>query len=738
MHITVNLKISNTKQGNYSYSVNQYQYDELLIGSQVIVNMQNQLKLATVISKSLVTDFAYKLKPITMIYNYKPLNEYQSKIASAIIKNSFASHIDIQNLFVTKVNDKWIDIEYLDEEAKVVGSFRKKTKKTSEIVDKRVKINLKEANQTYKYIELAEARDYKLTEKQQQVYDYVTTKDCVSISKTIEETGVSRDVINRMIKNELLVCVEKTKQFETVFSLDWHKQNKLSSSQQFASLSLDGNTNLLHGVSGSGKTEVYIDQVKKALKAGKQALVVVPSVMLAIQVVGKFQKLFDDIIIYHNKLTESEKYSYNLQIKNNQKQVVISTFKGLFLPFDNLGLVIFDEAHSTNYNLRRQININKQVIVDSLNDQGIKVILGSATPLINDYAMTKYKGVNLVTLSERYGRARLPDVNFVKSDTSEEELEKLITRNKTRNKPTIIFFNKVGYSRQVFCNDCYNVHVCPNCNQPLTYFAKTKTLKCKYDGYTHRFDNNCLRCNSSNIKYIGEGIEQFTQTLTNKYPEQTIKAIDSSLTTDELHEIMIEFGNGDIDILIGTQVIAYGIDFLNVDTIYIKNIDNLLLQNEFNSHEKTYNILEQVAGRVGRSEVFSEAIIETDFEEHFVMQAVKNHDYLSYFNQELQLRRIGQISPYFRLCKIELLDSNEIKLNNIAEQLRDQLLKSDTNGVSLVQKPYINYRFQKHRAYIMVKYKHQNMKEILYRCLKVVINNNIDYIIDLNNNEIGV
>lgn len=738
MHITVNLKISNTKQGNYSYQVNQSEYDNLKIGSQVIVNMQNQLKLATVISKSLDTNFSYKLKPIIMIYNMNPLNDYQSNIASKIIKNSFASHIDIQNLFSTKVSDKWIDIEYLDEEGNIIGSFRQKTKLSDKVAIKRARVKIKDTHKTYKYIEPVSSLDLKLTVKQQQVYDYVTIKHCVSIAKAVEETGVSRDVINRMIEKGMLNCLEKTKQFETIFSLNWHKQNKLSPSQEFASLSLDEDINLLHGVSGSGKTEVYIDQARKAISDNEQVLIIVPSVMLAIQVVGKFQRLFDDVIIYHNKLTESEKYSYNLQIQNNQKKIVISTFNGLFLPFENLGLVIFDEAHSLNYNLKKGINVNKQIIIESLSDQNIKVILGSATPSINDYAMTKYKDVRLVTLSERYGKAKLPDVKFVKPDSDDEELSKLITRNEMRNRPTMIFFNKVGYSRQVFCNDCYNVHICPNCNQPLTYFAKAKMLKCKYDGYTHSFTDKCLRCKSSNIKYIGEGIEQFTRNLSVKYPNMVIKAIDSSLTTDELHDVMVEFGQGDIDILIGTQIIAFGIDFLNVDNIYIKNIDNLLLQNEFNSHEKTYNILEQVAGRVGRKQSFSEAIIETDFEDHFVMQAVKSHDYLSYFNQELQLRKIGHISPYYRLCKIELLDSNEVKLNNIAWQLRKLLVKCDTNGVSEVQKPYISYRFQKHRVYIMVKYKHQNMKEILYRCLKVVTNNNIDYIIDLNNNEIGV
>lgn len=741
MHVTVSVKLSNSKFGEYSYSVNKEQFELLKSGSQVIVNVNNQLKFATVKAKSEVSDFEFKLKPIITIYKAKPLNNYQSHLANEIYINSICSLVDIQNIFTVNIADSNIDVEYYSN-GNLIGNFKQLRKDPDiESYEPKCVVTNKEQLKTYQYVKLGEcADDNKLTDKQQIVFDYLHERELESIPNVIENTGISRGVINTMIKNEILQVELLSKQFETLFDLDWHSTNQLSSEQRFAYECLIPGQNLLHGVSSSGKTEVYVEVIKKQLAEENQSLIVVPSVMLAVQVVGRLQKVFgDQVLIYHHMLSEGEKLSYRQQIENGSKNVIISTFEGLFLPFNNLGYVIFDEAHSNNYKVSKQININKQVVIDGLIKQGIDVLLGTATPLISDYAMTEYNSVNLITLTNRFGASEFPEVKFTKpeEDVISSELRKLITINKQRNKPTIIFFNKSGYASQVLCKDCYHLHLCPHCNKPLSYSKRFNRLECKYDGYSSAFNGTCNKCKSTNVKYVGIGIEQFTVRIKQLYPDLTIASVDGKSKTDELYSIMADFGRGDIDILIGTQTIANGIDFLNVDNIYVVNIDNLLTLNEVTGHEKTYNLLEQVVGRVGRNSKFSTATIETDFQQHFVMEAVQSHNYYEYYKRELGLRKVSKSQPYYRICKVELSSDNQAKLLNIFSNYINDLSKAGL-AVGPIQSPYLDYRFGKYRRYVLIKYKHEKVREILKRNIKYLIENNIDYNIDLNNNEIGV
>lgn len=739
MHVTVSVNLSNTKYGEYSYSVTKAEFELLKIGSQVVVNVNNQLKLGTVVAVGQTNNFEFELKPIVSIFKSEPLNEYQSVLAKQIYQHSISNFLNVQKLFVPIISDNKINIEYYQDN-QLLGNFKQdKSLRNKGYVAKCV-LEYKDEYKTYSYVQVNYDVERKLTPKQQVVVDYVTEQELISVSKLIAETEVSRGVIDTLVKNNVLIKTQHTKQFETLFELDWHSQNTLTPQQQFAYDSIIDGQNLLYGVSSSGKTEIYIELIKENICNQKQTLVIVPSVMLAVQVVGRLQKQFpDDVLIYHQQLTESEKHSYRMQIEECSKKVVVATFEGVFLPFTSLAAVIFDEEHSSNYKVSKQINVNKQVVIDGLLAQNIKVVMGSATPLISDYAMTQYGNVNLISLTQRYGASEFPEIRFVKPPKNliSDDLINLININKNRKKPTIVFFNKSGYSRQILCNDCYHLYTCPICHKPLSYSKRNHNLVCKYDGYSKSFNQSCEKCRSTNIKYIGTGIEQFYQQLELQFPDLTIGLVDGSMKSDQLYDVMAKFGSGDIDILVGTQTIAFGIDFLNVDNIYVVNIDNLLTLNEVSSHEKVYNILEQVVGRVGRNSKFSNGIIETDFPAHFVMEAINKHDYYSYYNAEIKLRKLSNNPPFYRICKIELMAANLNKLENIGNQLIANL-KSAGFDPSPIQKPYIDFRFNKHRRYFIVKYKHQDIRNIIKDNLKLLVTNNIDYNVDLNNSEIGV
>lgn len=739
MYIIVSLNLSNTKKGEYSYAVSKEQFATLVIGSQVIVNFHNQLKIGTVIKKSKINDLDFALKPILTIYKLNPLNEYQSIIARQIYDNGVAGLLDVQNLFIKQIADSKINIEYYDGST-FVGNFKDNRKLANDSkLKSKVIVSEKVVDQTYSYIEAVPNLEIELTPKQMQVYEYLQGKGVISLSQVEADSGVSRAVINKVIEKGGFIKTMRTKQFDTLFSLDWHTENQLSIEQQLAYDSLTSGVNLLHGVSSSGKTEIYINRAKEVIASGKQVLIIVPSVMLAVQVVGRMQKLFDDVIVYHDKLTEGEKYSFSQQIADGSKKIVISTFKGIFLPFDKLGLVVFDEAHSPSYRVKGHININKQVVINGLQTAGVEVLLGTATPSIIDYALTEYNKYNLVTINSRYGHSNFPDIKFVKPDDSviSSDLKQLININVTRKKPTLVFFNKSGYSKQMLCLDCFHLHVCPNCQKPLSYSKKRNQFECKYDGFKANYTGKCSKCSSSNLKLIGIGIEQFSDNLKQIFPDLVIETVDGTMGAEQLHQIMADYGNGSIDILIGTQTIAFGIDFLNVDSIYIANIDNLLTMNEFSSHERTYNLLEQVAGRVGRGMKFSNAYIETNFEQHFVMQAIENHDYNYYYKHEMELRKQAKLPPYYRICKIEFLSDNVRKIENVVNRFKTTI-NNDVDFISDIQSPYIDFRFGRHRRYILITYRHQNIKSIILNNIDIIKKNNIDYIIDLNNNEIGV
>lgn len=739
MHITVSLKVSNTKRGKFSYSVTPTQFDYLQIGSQVVVNFNNRLKLAIVIDKAIDTNFEFELKPIVCIHKKNPLNIYQDKLCNYINTNTINNYIDIQNLFSPLISDCEISIGYYKDN-QYIGEFKelKNDPKLNEYKSV-CKFKYDENIKLYTYVDINPNYDGKTTTKQLIAYNYLNENGQTSISKLIKITKISRGVINTMIKNGILIKEEKPRQFEDYFDMNWHGINTLSVEQELAFKSLKPGLNLLYGVSSSGKTEVYLELIKNKIAEGNQVLVIVPSVLLAIQVVGRIQKQINDVIIYHNQLSAGQKASYRSQIKSGEKKVIISTFAGVFLPFKNLSNVIFDEAHSPSYKLSKKVHVSKNLIIDGLLAQKIDVLLGSATPSINDFARSQLGNTNLITLNNRFGESNFPQIEFVQATDQliSPELNSLITRNNLRNKPTMIFFNKVGYSRQVLCKECYHLHLCPICNKPLTYVKNKKQLVCMYDGYKQYFNNKCKKCNSANLTLIGVGIEQFYEKLKETYPELNIKILDNNLKENQMYEIMNGFGSGEIDILVGTQVIAYGIDFLNVDSIYIKNVDNLLNLNEVNSHEKTYSILEQVAGRVGRGSKFSNAIIETNHREHFVFKAIENHSYYDFYKQELALRKASNNPPYSRICKIEISSKNEKKLELIGNKLRVNLLK-DIQTISPLTTPYINVKLGAHRRYLQIKYRHEDICEIIKKNLYLLTSNQIEFYVDLNNIEIGV
>lgn len=746
MNIIVSVALSNTKMSELTYTVDLSQYNQLLIGSQVVIEVSNQLKIGTVIKKQQEDPTDFKLKPILLIYKLQPLNEFQLNFAKQLKQHTCASVLQLQTLFLSKVSDKKIDINFIDDD-KIIGTYRKNKELRKNMYDKHCE--LKVVVDDYRptgmkaYVRAIEDFDQELTVKQKQAYDYISEYQRVKVADVIADLGISRGVLLALVKKAAIVQFELTSQFETMFSLSWQRDSKLTAIQKYTSdtISECEKPSLLYGVTSSGKTEVYIDLIKKCLNTeeNSQCLILVPTVMLAVQVIGRIQQTFDNVIIYHQKLSASEKNSFQIQIGNGSKRIVIGTLASLFLPYDNLKLVIFDEAHSSTYHLRKGINISSQYLVDALSQNDIKVVLGSATPSVTDYALSQSGKYQYVELTYRYGDTNPANIRFImpSKEVISDELRAQINRNKLREKPTLIYFNRNGYASQVICDDCYHVFNCPHCDKSLTYIRKTNSLECKYDGYKEHYRGKCCKCNSTNLSFLGIGIEQFLQKLRSEYRELSIVEIDGKLNEDELHNRLQDFAEGKYDIVVGTRVISAGIDFLNVDNIYIVNIDNVLSLNEVNAHENVYQTIQQVVGRIGRHQKYSDAIIETRYPKHFIMKAVENHDYKGFVNEELQLRKKGGFTPYYHLCKIEFMASNPKKLYNVVSKYRNLIVSSGYN-VSEICVPYIEKRYDKYRIYIIIKYRKENIKQVIVKYQQLLVENNIEQLVDLDNQEIGV
>lgn len=742
MQIVVDVQINKSRNATYNYSATSEQFAIIEIGSQVIINFNNQLKVGIVKSKLLTESTEYKLKPILQIVRQSPLNTYQQQLFNLIADNSFASLFTLHSLFNKPIGSSKIDLNFFDEDDKLVGTFNSSKNKQHLIDNYRSElvVSYKQEPQKIMYIGANENVDINsLTPKQSLVYEYLETNGISKLSQVIEECNISRGVITTMIDKQRVVVYNRPRQFEELYQIGDNQFTHLTDEQHQVVISQEsGRVNLLHGVSSSGKTEVYIQLVKQTVSAGKQALVIVPSIMLAIQIVGKFQHHFPNCLIFHRNLSEDRKKSYTQQIADGTQSIVIATIDGLFLPFKNLGQIIVDEAHHASYYLEKKININTIIIFEQLG-KTINVLLGTATPTITQYAKATKGVYKLLQLTKPYHGLGKQKLEFVESSNLlvNPSLAKLITDNKKSNLPTMILYNVNGYARQIMCESCFYVPLCPTCNKPLTYHRMRNILKCKYDGYQVNYQHRCPNCFESKFQYVGIGIEQFTSNLQTDFPELTIRQVDNSLSSDNLYQLMVDFANGDIDILVGTQIISFGIDFLNVQSIYIANIDRMLTLDEFDAFERSYNLLEQSAKRVGRMGSDFQVMIETKFPENFVLKAIEENSYLDYFNIELNNRKLGKLPPYYKMCKIMFSCPHLQKLQNMVGKMIIELRNLGIE-TSELQIPYLDVRNDFHRRYIIITYRENNLKKLLEPYITMLIANKIDCEVDLECNKIGV
>ena len=506
-------------------------------------------------------------------------------------------------------------------------------------------------------------------------------------------------------------------------------------------------TFLLYGVTGSGKTEVYMDVIEKAINNGKSAIMLVPEIGLTPQIVGKFISRFGDIIsVLHSKLSDSERYDEYRKITNGESKIVIGTRSAIFVPFTNIGVIIIDEEHTLSYkqdNNPRYSAIN--VAEWRSKYHNCPLVLGSATPSLESFAKAGNHVYKLLSLTERAGGSVLPNVNII---DMKEEVKKGnfilsdILKNKIgevldRGEQAIILLNRRGYSSTISCRECGYVYKCPNCDITYTYHKSSNNLKCHYCGYSMVLPNKCSICGSDNLKDYGLGTEKLEETLNSLYKARIVRMdVDTTSKKGQHQKIIDDFGEHKYDILIGTQMIAKGLDFPLVTLVGVVSIDSSLTSPDYRASENTFQLLSQVSGRAGRSENKGEVIVQTFNPDHYAITLAKNHDYIDFYKEEMKIRKILKYSPYYYMVLVSIT-SKDYELGFKEANKIGSYIRNNINKDSIVLGPTMANMFKVNNIYhyqIIIKYRKDDS---LMKVLKFIIdmqvrNNKIDVSIDFN------
>ncbi|MEN8787229.1 MAG: primosomal protein N' [Flavobacteriales bacterium] len=530
-------------------------------------------------------------------------------------------------------------------------------------------------------------------------------------SSSIVKQLVVKGFLNEVSKEESRIESKNVQE-----EIDALSETQNDALQQIGNFFQEKKTVLLHGVTGSGKTEVYIQLIQEQLKQGKQVLYLLPEIALTTQIITRLRKKFgDNVGIYHSKYNSHERvevWNELLKKENSRFKIIIGARSAIFLPFHNLGLTIVDEEHDASYKQQdpapRYQGRDAALVLSNIHEAN--VLLGSATPSIESYWNAKENKFGLVEITERFGDVKLPEI--IVSDLKEATRKKKMKSHFSQflidtmqkyldNKEQIILFqNRRGYNPSWLCESCGWVPQCKNCDISLTYHKYTNYQKCHYCGYTEKPISKCKACGSNSLKMQGFGTEKIEEDLSLYFPTNSVKRMDYDTTRNKngYQHIIDDFEQGAIDILVGTQMVTKGLDFDNVGMVGVLNADSLLHYPDFRSFERSFQLLTQVAGRAGRKGKQGKVVIQTYSPDHPVILRVIENDFQGMYNQEIEEREKYGYPPFYRLIKLTIKHRERERSDEAADEL-GRLLKKQLGGrvlgpekpaISRIKNLYIN------------------------------------------------
>lgn len=555
--------------------------------------------------------------------------------------------------------------------------------------------------------------------------------------------------------DEEIIKIRKVRKFRINTNINTKKEYVLTPEQNNIIDNVDllsNKVHLLYGVTGSGKTVIYIDLIKKVLKMNKGAIMLVPEISLTTQMVNRLYNSFgSDIAILHSGLSDGEKYDEYTKINDGLVHVVVGTRSAIFAPLNNIGLIIIDEEHSTTYKQETSPRYNAIDIAKwRCNFNNAPLILGSATPSLESYARGEKDVYKLLTLDKRVGNISLPTVKLV--DMREEmkkrnmlfsdELKINIINTLNKHEQVMILLNRRGYSTFVSCQSCGYTYKCPHCEITLTYHKNSNNLRCHYCGYTKIFNSICPNCKEDAIRSFGSGTEKIELELKKLYPTARILRMDRDTTirkgSHEKYIKMIE--NEEVDIIVGTQMISKGLDFPLISLVGIINADETLNIPDFRSNERTFSLLNQVSGRAGRSGIESNVIIQTFNPDNKLFEFIKNNDYKSFYKYEMNIRKKLKYPPYYYLISLKICSKNYEEASKNASKISTYLTNHISN-TSIVLGPSTATMFKLNDIYrfqILIKYRFDDKLHDALNFIDNLYITNKEVYIEIDNNPLSI
>lgn len=577
-------------------------------------------------------------------------------------------------------------------------------------------------------------------------------------SELINEHSISQYKLNKLIENEVLSIEEESvfRYNDRVYNKDSAKTLTIEQENIIREyINSDDKMFLLKGVTGSGKTEVYMKLVERVLLEGKSAIILVPEIALTPQMIERFKGRFGvNVALFHSKLSDGERFDEWFRVKEGKAKVIVGARSAIFLPAKNLGLIIIDEEHENTYKSEQNPKYQTKEVAEYLSElKGCKVILGSATPSIETYYRALTGEMKLLELNSRVDNKAMPPMKVIdmrnelkggNKSLFSRELFIAIQERLKRKEQIILFLNRRGFSTFVSCRSCGYVFKCDECDISMTYH-KNGLLICHYCGKTKREPRECPKCHSKYVKFFGAGTQRVEEEVKKYFNNVRILRMDVDTTRDKhsYERIYNTFKNGEADILIGTQMVSKGLDFKNVTLVGILAADMSINIPDYRAAERTFQIITQVAGRAGRGDKQGEVLIQTYTPQHYSLQYAVNYDYEGFYEKEFTVRAMMKYPPFGKLLLIngtskkeELLKNFMHKITMMIKPLVESCLDIEILGPipCMISKVKENYRWQ-----IVIKgefdsYFSKNIKEILYDENKNVYNDiRISMDIDPNN-----
>ena len=621
---------------------------------------------------------------IPTILKNKYIEYYELIDANKTLLYDYAKYFDRNNLVEKKKFEKNFSIEQIGYLISL---------KAIKLISKVKEIN---NNIMEEFYILGDISNVKLTKKQQIIVDYLSNNKKIKKSDVKEILNIGPSVTKKLLEQNVIFIIEE----EVIPKIDTtilQNETKLSKYQKeiFDKIVKNYNTEkfneyLLHGVTGSGKTEIYIKLVEETLKNGKDAIVLVPEIILTPQIEKKFKKIFNDnIAVIHSRLNTKEKYNEWKKIKDGKVKICLGTRSAIFAPFENLGIIIIDEEHENSY---KQTESPRYDAKDIAKKRGVynkcTVVYASATPSVDlYYNFEKNNSSNLLTLTHRFNN-NLPKISIVHTEDKEkviaDELLFKIKEKIDKKEQVLLLMNKRGYTNFIRCFTCGHLYKCENCDISLNYHKHDNSLRCHFCGYHKKISNIKKCCEHPELVSGNYGIQKVEEFLIKRIPGVRITRMDSDTTSRKgaYEKLLTDFKNHKSDILLGTQMISKGLDFPNITLVGVLSIDSMIAIPSFKANEKLFQLLVQTAGRAGRSEKEGEVIFQTNIASNILDYAI-DHSYEKFYKYELNRRKLIDYPPFCKISFITIKGYDEVKTEQVAKMIYNFIIKK-LSGTSIL------------------------------------------------------